>query len=204
MQTTRRNPVVLIHGIDDTYAIFGKMAPALEKLGWSVHGTDLVPNNGDVGLEQLAQQVADYIKKTFAPEQPIDLVGYSMGGIVSRYYVQRLGGLQRVQRLITLSSPHNGTWSAFFRSNLGASQMRVNSEFLNDLNRDVEQLKQLNFTSIWTPLDSMIVPAHSSEMPVGKNHPVWVGGHVWMVSDAKSLLAIAEALSEPLSVSQPR
>jgi triacylglycerol lipase len=200
--TIRRNPVVLIHGIDDTCAIFERMTPALENLGWSLHGIDLVPNNGDIGLEQLAQQIAAYVEKTFAPEQAIDLVGYSMGGIISRYYVQRLGGLQRVQRLVTLASPHNGTWSALLRPNLGASQMRINSDFLSDLNRDAWQLEQLNFTSIWTPFDSMILPANSSEMPVGKNRQVWVGGHSWMVSDAKSLLAIAEALSEPLRVAQ--
>lgn len=199
----RHNPVVLIHGIDDTCAIFETLTPALKNLGWSVHEIDVVPNNGDVGLDCLAEQVAAYVKKTFAPDQLIDLVGYSMGGIISRYYVQRLGGLQKVQRLVTLASPHNGTWSALLRPNPGASQMRVNSEFLNDLNRDAWQLEQLNFTSIWTPFDSMIVPAYSSEMPVGKNRQVWVGGHAWMVSDAKSLLAIAEALCEPLRVAQP-
>lgn len=201
--TLRRNPVVLIHGIDDTSAIFERVTPALENLGWSVHGIDLVPNNGDVGLDRLAQQVAHYIDQTFAPDQAIDLVGYSMGGIVSRYYIQRLGGLRRVQRLVTLASPHYGTWSALLRPNLGASQMRVNSEFLNDLNRDVWQLERLNFTSIWTPFDSMIVPANSSEMSVGKNRQIWVGGHVWMVRDAKSLSAIAEALAEPLRIPQP-
>jgi len=35
-------------------------------------------------------KVANYVAANFAPEQPFDLVGFSMGGIVSRYYVQRL------------------------------------------------------------------------------------------------------------------
>jgi triacylglycerol lipase len=202
LNQTRRNPVLLIHGIDDTCAIFWRLAPALENLGWSVHQIDLTPSNGDVGLDQLAAQVADYVEKTFAPDQAIDLVGFSMGGIISRYYVQRLGGLQRVQRFITISSPHNGTWIALLRPNLGASQMRVNSEFLDALNRDAHQLERINFTSIWTPFDSMIVPANSSEMPVGKNCQIWVGGHAWMVTDAKSILTIAQALSEPMRVLQ--
>ncbi|HEY9641119.1 MAG TPA: alpha/beta fold hydrolase [Coleofasciculaceae cyanobacterium] len=199
---TRRNPVLLIHGIDDTAAIFWRLAPALESLGWSVHQIDLIPNNGDVGLDQLAEQVADYVEKTFAPDQPIDLVGFSMGGIIGRYYVQRLGGIQQVQRFITISSPHNGTWTALLRPNLGASQMRINSEFLEALNRDAKQLEQLNFTSIWTPFDSMIVPANSSEMSVGRNCPIWVGGHAWMVTDAKSILTIAQALAEPVRALQ--
>ena len=200
--TNRRNPVLLVHGIDDTGGIFWRMVLTLENLGWEVHTIDLMPSNGEAGLQPLAAQVAAYVEQTFEPGQAIDLVGFSMGGIVSRYYVQRLGGLQRVDRLVTLASPHNGTWTALLRPNLGASQMRVGSRFLNDLNRDADRLKQINFTSLWTPFDSMIIPPNSSEMPVGESRQVWVGGHVWMVTDAKSILAIAETLSEPLRKAQ--
>lgn len=196
--TAAENPVVLIHGIDDTCAIFCKLTPYLQRLGWTVYSLDLVPNNGDVGLDQLAKQVNQFIEMTFAPDQAIDLVGFSMGGIISRYYVQRLGGIQRVQRFVTVSSPHFGTLAAYLRPNLGGNQMQPNSTLLWDLNQDMSMLSQINFTSLWTPLDLMIVPARSSEMPVGKNRQVLVGGHAWMMSDERSLTAIAEALSEPL------
>lgn len=196
--TTLKNPVVLIHGIDDTCAIFSKMAPYLQQLGWSVYSLDLVPSNGDVGLDRLASQVERFIESTFAPEQPIDLVGFSMGGIISRYYVQRLGGIERVQRLVTIASPHYGTVTAYLRPNLGGNQMQPNSALLWDLNQDAMMLDRINFTSIWTPLDLMILPARSSEMPVGKNRQIWVGGHAWMVTDDRSLGAVTEALTEPL------
>jgi triacylglycerol lipase len=193
-----RNPVLLIHGIDDTDAIFHKMIPYLRSQGWPVHSLNLVPNNGKVGLDRLAQQVADYVDQTFAPGQTIDLVGFSMGGIVSRYYLQRLNGLQRVQRFISISSPHQGTWAAFGRLNAGANQMQPKSAFLTDLNEDVAQLQRINFTSIWTPLDLIILPANSSQLPVGREKKVWVGGHAWMVTDQRSLRAIAESLAEPI------
>jgi triacylglycerol esterase/lipase EstA (alpha/beta hydrolase family) len=32
-----------------------------------------------------------------------------MGGLVARYYVQRLGGDERVHTLVTLGTPHAGT-----------------------------------------------------------------------------------------------
>jgi triacylglycerol lipase len=188
-----KNPVVLIHGIDDTCAIFCKLEPYLQRLGWDVHSLDLIPNNGDVGLDRLAQQVNQFIQTTFAPNQAIDIVGFSMGGIISRYYIQRLGGIQRVQRFVTVSSPHFGTLTAYLRPNLGGNQMQPNSAFLWDLNQDAAALAQ-----IWTPLDLVIVPARSSEMPVGKSCQVWVGGHAWMVTDERSLASVAEALSEPL------
>lgn len=192
------NPVLLLHGIDDTDAIFHKLTPYLQSHGWTVHSLNMFPNNGSVGLDQLAQQVAVYVDKTFEPEQAIDLVGFSMGGIISRYYVQRLGGIQRVQRFITISSPHQGTFTAYARTNGGCNQMQPRSAFLNQLNQDVAQLECLNFTSIWTPLDLMILPAKSSQLPVGKERKIPVGGHAWMVTDGRSLRAVAEALLEPI------
>jgi triacylglycerol lipase len=192
------NPVLLLHGIDDTDATFYKMTPYLKNQGWEVHSLNMFPNNGSVGLERLAQQVADYVDQTFEPKQAIDLVGFSMGGIISRYYVQRLGGIQRVQRFITISSPHQGTLTAYARINSGGNQMQPKSAFLTQLNQDVAQLERLNFTSIWTPLDLMIVPARSSQLPVGKEKKIAVGGHAWMVTDSRSLRAVAEALLEPI------
>ena len=85
--------------------------------------------------------MADYIARHFDPEQPLDLVGFSMGGIVSRYYIQRLGGIERVQRYVNISAPNNGTWTAYLLSRLGCVQMRPESEFLRDLNRDCQMLE---------------------------------------------------------------
>ncbi len=193
-----RNPVLLVHGMNDTGAIFHKMAPYLTQMGWSVYDLDLIPSNGELGLDILANQVVDYITATFPPEQPLDIVGFSMGGIVSRYYVQRLGGIKRVQRLITLASPNQGTWTAYFRPGSGCLQMRPGSAFLQDLNQDAVMLEQLNFTSIWTPFDLIIVPSISSKMPVGEDVQVPVLGHAWMLTDIWSLDAVAVALSVPL------
>ena len=200
--SNHRNPVLLVHGINDTGAIFHKMVPYLTQLGWSVYDLDLIPSNGDLGLDQLAGQIAEYVTATFEPEQPLDLVGFSMGGIVSRYYVQRLGGNNRVQRFITLASPHHGTLTAFFRNGPGGTQMRLGSAFLQDLNQDAVMLGQLNFTSIWTLFDLMILPSISSKMPVGRNVEVPVLGHAWMVTDPWSLDAVARALSEPIKCKQ--
>ncbi len=193
-----RNPVLLIHGLWDTHAIFKAMTAYLSQLGWTVYSLDLIPNNGDAGLDVLAQQVADFTAATFGSQQLFDIVGYSMGAIVSRYYVQRLGGIDRVQRFVTIAAPHHGTVTAYATRKTGCVQMRPNSAFINDLNRDISLLEQLNFTSIWTPFDAMIVPAISSKLPVGKNVQVPVAMHHLMVADKKSLNAVAEALASPL------
>lgn len=193
-----RNPVLLIHGIDDTIALFYRMTAFLQSKGWAVHSIDLTPNNGDEGLDKLAYQIDNYAKQTFAPDQPFDLIAFSMGGIVSRYYVQRLGGIQRVQRFITIASPHKGTLTGYLRPNTGCNQMCRGSQFLRNLNHDAAMLERINFTSIWSPLDLMIVPASSSQLGIGKEIIIPVILHPLMVTDSRVLSAISKALIEPL------
>ena len=198
-----RNPVILIHGIWDTKTIFNTMSAHLTQLGWCVHSLNLTPNDGSLGLDSLAKQLADYISETFDPEQAIDIVGYSMGGIVSRYYVQRLGGINRVQRFITISSPHSGTLTAYSLPLPGYLDMRPNSGLLRDLYQDVTLLKRINFTSMWTPFDVMIVPSNSSQMPVGKEVKVNVLLHRQMVTDPQSINALVEELKAPINNKVP-
>jgi triacylglycerol lipase len=193
--TAERNPVVLVHGINDTGAVFDKMTTFLRKEEWLVYTLDMIPNNGDVALENLARQLAKYIATTFGADQPIDIVGFSMGGIVSRYYIQRLGGINRVQRFITISSPHNGTVVAYASERPGCVQMRPDSLFLKDLNSDVTVLKQLNFTSIWTPYDLMIVPQKSSQLPFGYEIIIPALTHPWILTDIRTIKTVAEALA---------
>jgi len=193
-----RNPVLLIHGIWDTNAIFNPMTAYLSQRGFHVYSLDLTPNNGSLGLDLLAVQLAKFIDNSFDPEQPLDLIGFSMGGLVSRYYVQRLGGINRVQRFITLSSPHSGTLTAYSLWLPGYVQMRPGSSFIRDLNQDAAMLQDINFTSIWTPYDAMIVPANSSQMPIGRQVKQNILLHQLMVTDPKILPTVVAELEAPI------
>lgn len=189
-----RNPLLLVHGLTDTSHKMRKIASHLRGLGWRVYDIDLIPNSGDAKLEVLAQQVADLIDRIFPAHQPIDLIGFSMGGLVSRYYIQRLGGIDRVQRFISISSPHQGTIAAYFTNRPGCVQMRPNHQFINDLNHDIDRLNQIQVTSIWTPFDLMILPPRSSQLGIGTDISLPVLSHVQMVFDRRTLNAIVDAL----------
>ncbi len=189
-----RNPVILVHGIWNSAGIFSALKAYLEKAGWSVYALSMVPNNGDVPLEVLAEQVAAFAEKSVG-QQPFDLVGFSMGGLVSRYYVQRLGGLAQVQRLVTVSTPHRGTVLGLLSDRPGTRQMRPGSPFLQALNRDVSQLETLQFFSLWTLFDLLILPPWSSQLGVGKERRLSVPTHNRMICDLAGLAAIAQALS---------
>jgi triacylglycerol lipase len=198
MTAEGRHPVLLVHGIWKTQATFKRMSRYLTERGFTVHGLDLTPNDGRAGLDQLAGQVDAYVKATFPEGAPLDLIGFSMGGLVTRYYVQRLGGIERVRRFITISAPHHGSQWARIRNLPGYLHMRPESAFLADLNSDVAMLSRLDFTSIWTPLDLMILPPSSSRLPVGEEVLVAAPLHALMLEDPRSFKAVAAALSAPL------
>ena len=194
-----RNPVLLVHGLNDTAAVFKPITAHLTRLGWTVYSLDLKPNNGYFLLERLAIQVADYVATIVGDEDPIDLIGFSMGGIVTRYYLQRLKGINRVQRYISIAAPNQGTLAAYLLPFPGIVQMRPNNPFLQDLNQDgAEILGQINFTVMWTPFDLLIVPGSNSQMPVGREVILPVLLHSEMITDSRAIAAVTTALSEPL------
>jgi triacylglycerol lipase len=186
--------VVLVHGIWDTSRIFGPMAAWLTARGFRPLALDLVPSDGSVGLDELAGQLARFVEERLSADETFDLVGFSMGGLIARYYVQKMGGVERVGRLITISAPHRGTYWAYASRTVGSRQMRPGSEFLAELNRDVAWLERVKLASIWTPLDLMIVPAGSSRLGVGEEFKVAVGLHAWMARSGRCLGLVEKLL----------
>ena len=160
-----------------------------------MHTLSLTPNLGQAGLEPLARQIATFADREFRG-RTFDLVGFSMGGLVSRYYLQRLGGVRRVEHFVTLSAPHHGTALAHFIPNPGCREMRPGSAFLRDLDRDAAQLERVKFTSLYTPLDLVILPSRSSAMPQARNVKLPIAAHPLMVLQGKALRAVAAALRE--------
>ncbi len=139
-ETSQRNPVLLVHGLKDDARKMEPMARYLRSQGWDAHTMSCRPSWGQKGLDELARQVADFIGANYSPDQRIDLVGFSMGGLVCRYYLQRLGGLDRVERYVSISAPNRGSILAWLIPNPGCRQMRPGSAFLRDLESDEGRL----------------------------------------------------------------
>ena len=170
------------------------MANWLRQWGFRPYAPDLVPSSGSAGLDRLAKDLRTFVDTTLREDEQFDLIGFSMGGLISRYYVQRLGGMARVGRLITISTPHHGTYTAYALANRGSKQMRRGSEFLQDLNDDVAMLTRVRVASIWTPFDLMIVPARSSCLGIGEEISIPVLVHPWMLRDERCLAAVRRLL----------
>jgi len=188
---------ILVPGFSDDAWCLRAMERFLQREGIPACTLSPQPSDGRVGIEVLATRLADAIAAQFPDETPLNLVGFSMGGLVCRSYLQQLGGIVRTERLITIATPHQGTWTAYIYNRPACRQMRPGSRFLLELNRDLSLLKGINFTSIWTPLDLTVVPALSSWLPVGEMAPILSPFHRTMVVDLSVLHAVARYLRMP-------
>ena len=193
-----RRYVALAHGIWDTAKIFRKLRQTLEAEGYACIEIDFQPSSGANGLEKLAEQLRDAIDSGARDAASIDLIGFSMGGLVGRYYLQRLGGLEKVRRFLTISSPHGGSWTCFFPLGKGVRQMRPGSRFLVDLDQDLERLKAVEFTSFYTPFDLMVIPAGSSKTSVSRNVSFPAAWHSWMLVEPRVHESVLDFLARGL------
>ena len=187
-------PVVLVHGIFSSGDDMERLTRHLRAQGREVFQPTLTPNGGHAPIEELARQLAEFAAQKIA--QRFDLIGFSMGGLIARHYLQRLGGIARVGRVITMATPHHGTLMARFRNLPGWVQMRRGSEFLRDLARDADVLRAIPFTSFRTPLDAVIVPARSSVIPQARNVRMWAAMHPSFILEMRCIRAVAAALRE--------
>lgn len=186
--------VVLVHGFLETGASFSVLRKRLEKRGVQCFIPRLQPSDGRGGLENIAARLKQDIDEKFGTREPISIVAFSMGGLVSRYYLQNLGGAARCENLITIASPHNGTEMARLYPSLGAEQMRPSSQFLTDLYATQAKLGKMPVVSYRTPLDLVILPAASSIWDRAENLSIPVLLHPLMLSSHCVLLDIERRL----------
>lgn len=189
-------PVLLVHGIWDTGAKLAAIARALEAAGAPrADAITLSKNDGSAPLLELAREVAA-AAEALGPR--IDLVGFSMGALVSRAYVQRLGGRDRVRRFVSISGPHDGTaWARFAGPAAhGVRDMRPGSALLTDLARDRDPWGRAEVHTLWTPFDGMIVPPRSSLLPGATSDlRLPIALHRWIVSDPRAIAHVVRVLA---------
>ena len=106
------------------------------------------------------------------------MLGFSMGGVIARIWLQERNGAVRVHRFFSVGSPQNGTLAAVplpRRWLAGAADMKVGSALLRSLNRDVSALDRIICRSYFSPWDLIVCPGWRAVLPRGqrKRLPVW-------------------------------
>jgi len=106
-------PVLLIHGFLGTRGSMYLLERRLVEDGFVVVSFNIgTLNTRDI--RRSAFLIHRKIERVLAqtPWDQIDIVGHSMGGLIGLYYAKKLGGHNRVRKLVMMGTPVHGTWSA--------------------------------------------------------------------------------------------
>ncbi len=157
-------PILLVHGIVSNRSIFTLLRRGLTRRGFTnVFSMNYATVSTDVRTAalRLAEEVEQVVTET--GYERIHVIGHSLGGLIGRYYVTRLGGDARVHTLVTLGTPHEGTWAAYAVPTRLMEQMRPGSGLMRELARPAHGCRT-RFISFWSDTDVAVVPQRSGAL----------------------------------------
>ena len=155
--TGARPPLLLIHGYQCNRGLWFWLRPRLEAAGWTVAAHSLEPVWGKIDdyAQGIERRIDEVLAATGAAQ--VILIGHSMGGLVLRAYLRRYGR-DKVARIVTLGSPHQGTRLAHLGLGRNARQMRMGSSWLAELARPGAVPLPPGSVSIFSFQDNYVFP----------------------------------------------
>ena len=204
LPTEAKPPVVLLHGFIDNRSVFVLLRRSLAQHGRrQVESLNYSPLTCDIrtAAELLGRHIEEICERMGSRE--VDIVGHSLGGLIARYYVQRLGGDLRVRTLVTLGTPHSGTAVApLANAHPIVRQMRPDSAVIEELTRPAPGCRT-HFVSFWSDLDHLMEPLETAciDHPdlIAQNVQVSGIGHLALPVHPAVATGIRQALDTPLS-----
>jgi pimeloyl-ACP methyl ester carboxylesterase len=127
-------PVVLVHGYRSSGAGWSPLVSRLHAAGFAnvmaMHYDGL-----SSGVPELAAALTQVVSASLAStgHTRVHLVGHSLGGLLSRYAVQRLGLDRLTSTVVTVAAPERGVPIAWLGRGPAALQMRTGSSLFREL-----------------------------------------------------------------------
>ena len=194
-------PVLLVHGYGHNSSAWFMLRKALKRAGFtSIHTMNYNPLAHDV--PEIGEKLSDRVEmiRELTGADKVNLVGHSLGGIVSRWYVQELDGDLKVNTAITLSSPHKGTMAAFAPLGRTAREIRPRSWVMRRLNNNVLPT-HVRWVAFYGDTDMLVQPTRSGRIDVpalnARNVLVPGMGHMGMLLDGAVVNQVVEELLRP-------
>ena len=192
-----RNPIILIHGLWNTSSIFSLISTKLDEKEVEYFAPTLNHAFGMTSIVELTNLMDQLILEKYGLQQEIDVLGFSMGGIIGRYWINKFNGYKRTKRFITIGSPHNGTLASQlvpkypFR---GISEMKINSSLLRDLAKYDYFLNDIECISFFTFWDLMVFPGWRAHLNVGEKISLKILKHRNLVRNPAAVERILERI----------
>lgn len=186
--------VVLVHGFVCNRGLWTPWLARLRRRGTPFVAVNLEPVFGaieayvpliDAAVQRLEQ----------ATGVPPVLVAHSMGGLATRAWSRACGGEQRLRGMMTLGSPHQGTWLARFAFSSNGRQMRRGSRWLIDLATHELDRRPAQTLCFYSHCDNIVHPAATAMLPGADNRHLPGVAHVDMVHQPQTYEALEAWLS---------
>lgn len=154
-------PLIFVHGLGGDRGNFLLMAKYLwltgRKRSYRVH---FDPENSTL---EMSEYLADYIKQVLeiTGEPQVEIVAHSFGGIISRLTIANYKLEPFIRTLITLGTPHNGTYPARFANTEKTISLRPQSDIIKSL-KNLPWPKNVKGFTFWSNNDLLVLPAESA------------------------------------------
>lgn len=198
---TTKDPVIIVNGLTSP-----DIAQLPFKLRLTADGYDAtifsLPGGGLQDIALTAQALAPVVDQVLARTgaSKVDLVGHSEGGVVARYYINRLGGAAKVDSFVSLAGPQYGTYAGNIADFLGidvfceaCKQMEIGSAFLNALNAGPDVPAGVSATTFRTIYDIAVRPVDNAKLKDGATN-VLVQDQCWFNTVGHSDLSLNGAV----------
>jgi len=179
--------VVFIHGYICNRGLWNPWMKRLLKLDRAFVAVSLEPLFGS--LDDYVPQVERAVRRIEAATglAPV-IVAHSMGGLVARAWLRsrathkRSDGTEEAARLITIGTPHRGTWLARLARTANGRQMAVDSPWMVALAaKELPTLPGL-ITSWWSECDQIVYPPPTAVYPGSEAKQLRGVGHIAMTA----------------------
>ena len=175
--------VVFIHGYICNRGLWNPWMKRLLKLDRAFVAVTLEPVFSN--LDEYVPQVERAVRRMEAATglAPV-IVAHSMGGLVARAWLRsrathkRSDGTDEAARLITIGTPHRGTWLAAFARTANARQMRVGSSWMAALADGEPPTLAGLITSWWSECDQIVYPPPTGVYPGSEAKQLRGVGHI--------------------------
>jgi pimeloyl-ACP methyl ester carboxylesterase len=176
-QAGSRRGVVFIHGFVCNRGFWNPWMQELQARGHCFAAVNLEPVFGSID-DYIAIIDAAVVRVTTATGMPPVLVCHSMGGLAARAWLRARDARQRVHRVITIGSPHHGTWLARFSRLPNGMQMAQQGRWLRALEQSEDSALHARFTCWYSNCDNIVFPASTATLAGADNRLVRGVAHV--------------------------